>query len=291
MGDGDGSFAAVFEAALTRRRISLGALHRALEGRGRPVSLATLSYWRSGRREPEQRQSLLALAEIERILLLDPGELERLLTPRRRQKLKPTAMAGLSDRHEVIGRLLAELDFETPSDELIDREVTLKYDLDEHGAPRRCTYIVVVEAMIDQAARRATVLRVEDQVAPAPVITPLGGYRLGRVNHDRESGFVVGEMLLDRELGAGETTLLEQQIDYQGVDPDDTTFFYWAIRRMTSVSLWIRFHPNRVPARCETYTVVDGVERTEEVETFGTSVSRTVTGFGPGTLGFRWHWS
>ncbi|MFT4082519.1 MAG: hypothetical protein QM638_08015 [Nocardioides sp.] len=283
-------FASALGTALERRRMSLGELHRSLQARGTPVSMATLSYWRSGRSEPEQRRSLHALAEIEEILRLDPGELESLLDQQRRRRLKPEALSRLSDRHEVIRRLLGDLDFESPSDELIDREVTIKYDLDAAGAPRRCTYIVVVEGLVDGACRRAMVLRVEAPGAPMPTITPLGGYRLGRIRHDAESGFVVAEMLLDRELYVGDTALLEQQIDYQGIDPDDNEFFYWAVRKMTSASLWIRFDPRKVPARCESYTVLDGVEHVEEVETFGTGVSRTVTNFGPGTMGFRWYW-
>lgn len=284
----DGVFGAAFRDALDARRTSLGALQRSLEARGTRVSLATLSYWRSGQREPEQEGSLRALAEIEQILQLDPGELESLLE-RRRHRVAPHLLADLSKDHERIRDLLGELDFRSPSDRLIDREVTLKYELGPDRAPIRSTYVVVVESIHAHADRRATVLTVRPG-AETPQITPLGGYRLGQLHHDRERGIVVGEMLLDRPLVAGETALLEQEVAYRTPDPDDNCYFYWAVRKMTSVSLWIRFHPDHVPARCEYYTVIDGEEQVTELETFGASVSRTVTGFGPGTLGIRWHW-
>ncbi|KRC57752.1 MULTISPECIES: helix-turn-helix transcriptional regulator [unclassified Nocardioides] len=283
-----GVFGEALRAALDARSMSLGSLHRSLQARGTRVSLATLSYWRSGQREPEQEGSLRALAEIEQILHLDPGALEVLLEKRRR-RVAPNLLADLSEDHERIRTMLADLDFHSPSDRLIDREVTLKYELGPDRAPVRSTYVVVVESIHAHADRRATVLSVRPG-AEAPDITPLGGYRLGEVLHDRERGIVVGEMLLDRPLVAGETALLEQDVVYRTPDPDDNCYFYWAVRRMTSVSLWIRFHPDHVPARCEYYTVIDGVEQVTELETFGASVSRTATSFGPGTLGIRWHW-
>ncbi|KRB77396.1 hypothetical protein ASE01_11815 [Nocardioides sp. Root190] len=284
-----GRFGSAFSEALTARSMSLGALHRSLEARGVRVSLATLSYWRSGQREPEQAGSLRALAEIEQILLLDPGALESLIE-RRRRRVGDDVLADLSEDHEAIRSMLAQLDFRSPSDRLVDREVTLKYEIGADGAPLRSTYVVVVESIQPQADRRASVLRIRPGAEP-PRITPLGGYHLGEVLHDRERGIVVGEMLLDRPLVVGETALLEQEVEYTTPDPDDNCYFYWAVRRMTSVSLWIRFHPELVPARCEHYTILDGEEQVEELETFGSSVSRTVNGFGPGTLGIRWHWS
>jgi len=284
-----GAFATALDQALTARSMSLGALHRALQARGVSVSLATLSYWRSGQRQPERERSFRALAEIEQVLSLDPGALENLLEPRRRQ-VPPGLLADLSEDHERIRALLAHLDFHSPSDRLIDREVTLKYEVGPDRAPVKMAYIVVVESIHPHADRRAMILRVRPG-SRTPGITPRGGFALGEVIHDREHGIVVGEMLLDRALAPGETALLEQEVVYRTPDPDDNSYFYWAVRKMTSVSLWIRFDPDRMPARCEYYTIVDGREEVTELETFGTSVSRTVTSFGPGTLGIRWHWS
>ncbi|WP_028656808.1 hypothetical protein [Nocardioides sp. J54] len=285
---GNGGFGAAFRDALAARSMSLGALQRSLEARGTPVSLATLSYWRSGQREPEQEASLRALAQIEHILHLDPGALERLLEPRRR-RVGLDRLADFSEHHERIRELLGEVGFNSPSDRLIDREVVLKYELGPDRAPVRSSYVLVVESIHPHADRRATVLTVRPG-AETPQVTPLGGYRLGRLRHDRERGIVVGEMILDRPLVAGETAMLEQEVTYATADPSDNSYLYWAVRRMTSVSIWVRFHPELVPARCEYYTVVDGVEHVTELETFGASVSRTVTGFGPGTLGIRWYW-
>lgn len=277
-----------FEQALTDRSMSLSALHRVLSARGAGVSLATLSYWRSGQREPEQERSLRALAAVEDVLSLEPGALESLIESRRR-RVAPDLLSDLSDDADRIQVLLDRLGFHSPSDRLVDQEVTLKYHIGPDRSPVRMTYIVVVESVHAQADRRAFMLRVRPG-AKTPDVTSLGGFQLGEIVHDAERGIVVGEMVLDRPLGPGESTLLEQEVVYRTPDPDDNSYFYWAVRRMRSISLWIRFDPDDMPTRCEYYTIVDGREEVVELETFGTSVTRTVTSFGPGTLGIRWSW-
>ncbi|GAA4081183.1 hypothetical protein ACFFOS_24945 [Nocardioides kongjuensis] len=283
-----GPFSLAFDQALSDRAMSLSALHRVLSARGAGVSLATLSYWRSGQREPEQERSLHALTQVEEVLGLEPGALEALIEGRRR-RVAPDLLSDLSDDADRIQVLLGELGFLSPSDRLVDQEVTLKYVIGPDRSPVRMTYIVVVESVRVNADRRAFILRVRPG-ALTPGVTSLGGFELGEVIHDEERGIVVGEMVLDRPLGPGETALLEQEVVYRTPDPDDNSYFYWAVRKMRSISLWIRFDPDQMPTRCEYYTIVDGREEVVELETFGTSVSRTVASFGPGTLGIRWSW-
>lgn len=192
------AFSTAFSDALATHSMSLSALHRALSARGIRVSLTTLSYWRSGQREPEHEPSLRAVAAIEEILALPPGEMESLIE-RRRGRLAPGLLADLSEDHERIRALLAELGFDSPSDRLIDREVTLKYEVGPDRSPARLTYTMVVEANQAEAHRRAFILRVRPG-AETPAIRPLIGFELGETIHDRAHGIVVGEMLLDRPL-------------------------------------------------------------------------------------------
>ena len=64
-----------FADALRHRGVSLAWLHERLVDRGHPVSPAALSYWRSGRSQPERGTSRDALVEIERLLRVAPGDL------------------------------------------------------------------------------------------------------------------------------------------------------------------------------------------------------------------------
>ena len=74
MGDGElglpgtRTFADAFADAIARRDVTLSALRTRLEDRGNPVSLATLSSWRSGTRTPDVQRSWAALSDLEDLL-------------------------------------------------------------------------------------------------------------------------------------------------------------------------------------------------------------------------------
>ena len=57
-------FAASFRDAINARGLTLARLHEQLRARGNSVSMATLSYWRSGARRPEGAQSMAALSDL-----------------------------------------------------------------------------------------------------------------------------------------------------------------------------------------------------------------------------------
>ncbi|MFT4163875.1 MAG: hypothetical protein QM650_01375 [Microlunatus sp.] len=284
------TFADAFAEALERRGMSLAALRTELAARGAPVSLAALSYWRSGNRQPEQERSLRAVVAIEEILGMFPGELESLTSSGRRRRWPRSDLFDIyPNRRDTIIRLLDELGMSSPFEELVEREITTKFDLDERGCAIRFTHISVLEAVVPDARRLALVMAGENPDEPPLAFTALGGYRLGRVVRDQASMVTIAEMLLDEELPMGRTTIVEQQVELDGAE-DDNELCYWAWPRVDSVSQWVRFHPDMVPEWCEAFTLVNGVEESEEIPIHGSSVHRTVTRFGPGTVGIRWFW-
>ncbi len=282
-------FAEAFREGLNRRGMSLETLRDSLAVRGTPVSLAALSYWRSGKRRPARNGSLAAVASIEDILGMFPGDLESLTTPGRRRLPRTDPFSVYGERQDAMGRLLAMVGMRTPFDELIEREVTTKYDLDERGRAYRLTHLSVMEAVVNDAQRFALVTAGENPDEGTPTHTALGGYEVERVVHDPEAMVSVAEMILDAPLPAGGTTVLEQQVTIDAAE-DDNELRYWAWPRLDSVALWIRFHPDKVPARCEAFTIVNGTEQSQEITSYGSTVHRTTTNFGPGTVGIRWHW-
>ena len=72
---GASEFAQTFAAAVAASGMSLDAIRRALADQGHQLSVATLSYWRSGRRRPERSSSLAALEDLEGVLGVEPGTL------------------------------------------------------------------------------------------------------------------------------------------------------------------------------------------------------------------------
>ena len=132
---GEPGFPQAFAEALVRRGVSLAWLQERLVERGHPVSPAALSYWRSGRSQPERGTSLDALVEIERLLRVEPGHLVARLGPSRRPGPRPGEknIRDLFDETPAMQRALTELGFEGLFDELVEHLRHITVDLDDQG--------------------------------------------------------------------------------------------------------------------------------------------------------------
>lgn len=289
----DTSFAEALDEAIAVRGVTLTHLHRRLADLATPVSLATLSYWRSGRSEPERRSSIDAVHTLEEVLGVDDGSLvDRLGPPRRSAPPQPeVSVAELSGRDEAVRAALAQLGFTAHDDELADHAVMLIFDVDERGAARRLRSINTWRGRRDGAQRTATILTMDGEADPAPVFTPAGGFRLGEEVFDPDNRLHVAELILDRPLSRGELAMGEEDIDFAGVPLDDDSLCFFASRRTHQIVLWVRFDPSRLPARCETVDVIDGVEITSPMSLGGGhTLFRSARSYGPGTIGIRWSW-
>lgn len=78
MSDGVEQFHEVLRAAVITRGLSLERIAAHLRARGHTVSIATLSYWQSGRSLPSRATSLRALGALETVLGIPRGALARL---------------------------------------------------------------------------------------------------------------------------------------------------------------------------------------------------------------------
>lgn len=68
-----GDFAQVLDEAIVASGLAMSMVRRELLNAGHTISLATLSYWRSGRSLPGRGESMEALPDLERMLGLPPG--------------------------------------------------------------------------------------------------------------------------------------------------------------------------------------------------------------------------
>lgn len=112
-------FAETLAKAVEASGLSLERIQHHLELRGVQVSLSTLSYWRRGRSRPERPESLQAVAAIEEILKLAPGELSGKLgdkRPRGRWTERAAALEGIWQEAAIdLGRAIARVDRLLPS--------------------------------------------------------------------------------------------------------------------------------------------------------------------------------
>jgi hypothetical protein len=288
---GDLGFPEAFADALSRRGVSLSWLHRRLVESGHPVSPAALSYWRSGRSQPERGTSRDALVEIEHLLRVTPGELLARLGPSRRPGPRPAerTLRDLFAENPGMERALGELGFEGLYDELVEQVRHLVMDVDADGYVSRIEVRAVMQAR-REGGRRTPLVVTTDERGRVPDFQPVAGCSLGRSTVDGESGVYAAELVLDRALAKGETTPYELAI----VPPEpfaETWVDHYAARRLTELLVWVRFDRGRVPTLVERYTVDGGEEHSEPLELGdGASAHALARGFGPGVLGLRWHW-
>ena len=284
-------FSEAFGDAVSERGVSLAWLHHRLVESGHPVSPAALSYWRSGRSQPERGTSRDALVEIERLLRVAPGSLSARLGPSRRPGPRPAEriLQEMFAENPGMQPALAELGFDGLYDELIEQVRHITADVGADGRIREFRVRAMMQGRRDGARRTPLILTADDQ-SRLPRFVPTAGCVIGASAMDHESGVYATELVLERALAKGELHPYELTIEL--ADPDDETFLdHYAARRLSELLVWVRFDPDHVPAHVERYTIVGDQEVSEKLDLGEGSTAHAVArGFGPGILGLRWGW-
>ncbi|MGA8978957.1 MAG: hypothetical protein WB473_07535 [Pedococcus sp.] len=286
----DAAFPVAFRTAVKRSGRSLESLRRRLDERGTTVSIATLSYWQSGRSQPQRLSSLEAVAHLEEILGVPRGHLLTKLGPRKRPG--PTRElprpAALPVEFALASRAMEQLGFGAHL-ELVDLTVHDTLDVDADGVQRVRTIRNVVRAMRDGAQRLPALLATAQPSGERATFTAVSGCHVGRtISHDAE-GVFAAEIILDRPLRVDETAAAEHRVTLpRDLDPEQS-IEYLLQHRVTELMIWVRFHPDKLPATVETFSVVDGRTTSSLVDLRdSTSVQHVVHRVGPGRVGIRW---
>lgn len=283
------AFAAALRVAISERGISLGRLREQLVADGNPVSMATLSYWRSGARQPEGAQSLGVVEGIEDRLGLNRGHLTSLLGPSTRLgTVAPPRLPFDEERvqreaHETLAALGA-----APQENL--RDISTQYVVH-----------VGVGGAVERTITRSLVQSTKGRISEIPLIdaTPVETQIMSVVSDviggrvDREylhpghllSGFVIA---LDDPISTGGTALFEFTETYPPGYPSRQSAWHATSRAARETLIWVRFHPDAIPSWCEEYLETED-EYVSAMRSVGSgSVHLARHGFGPGVLGIRW---
>lgn len=282
-------FAAALREGIDARGVTLAWLHERLATRGNPVSMATLSYWRSGARRPESVQSLVAVGDIEELLHLEKDALRSLLgATQRTGPLGATAFPFDQQQLEERVRqtfLAMGATYPDPTRELTVHSTS---DIGPDGSVRRHTSRLLVQA----TAGTVTAIPFVEFSPGVPIAPPMfeaiAGGRVSLVHSD-ESNEVHGFMFeLDHPIVAPETTLIEWGVEYPDA-LDENEVGHAVAYQSRELVVWTRFHPDAVP---------DWVEEVEETPSGLTITRRDLDGarslhavrrgFGPGGLAIRW---
>lgn len=294
-----GPFDRALRAALERRELSLESLQRRLRAEGYSISIAALSYWQRGLRRPERPESLRVVMAVEGILELPRASLVALLGPPRPRGRRAATNGGPPEFTDLLGPsagLARVLDG-------VDAAVNLSFQhLGMHGdlwlGEDRSWYLErvrrVVTARQDRADRFVAIHVPDVPGQSPPVLRPISGCRLGRVQADPETGFQAAELVFDHVLAAGLPHVFEYEYIPSAPAVGIDRYEHAARQPVRQIALRTHFDPRALPARCRHVTKRPGTATPRHVADLPVSASGTanivVLDSAPGLEGFRWEW-
>lgn len=287
---GSEDFAGALRRGIADRKVTLAWLQDRLRDRGNTVSMATLSYWRSGKRRPEGAQSRAAVHDIESLLELEKGSLTQLIGPTQRLGVLPSPQVLYEEERieKAIAESLVRLGAAMPEN-LRELSSHMIIDVGEDGCMASRSIRSVLQAT-SGSITELPFLEVEPGGSDvAPVIRRVVGARTTRTyTHPlKEVHGVVFE--LDRPLTTARTTIIEFDVDFPPEYPRIREQTHGLFRSSRDQLIWVRFHPDAVPDWFEEFTESpEGDAVTPRPLDGGTSVHMIRPRFGPGVLGVRW---
>ena len=293
MGEGE-RFASVLRESIEQSGLSLTAISQRLRARHRPVSVATLSNWQSGRSLPGGEQSLGVVAALEELLGKSPDALADLVgAPRLRgRSVQPANFLGRGSRREVFHRALGELGFEAPQQYAHERVFQQHVVIDSTREVQTFDYRLTVRALESGTCRLPAVHLLEpSEPNVAPEFIALEGCTVGkRVVWPEHRAYGV-ELKVDGMFDAGQVATLAYRVEMKAKATDLTAAMYSVPRRANDVLLEVEFRGDLKPLGCERYRRTEAGEsvtsiRLDRRDRLQISDAR----FGPGTFGLRWEW-
>lgn len=280
-------FAEALRQGIAARGLSLDRLRYHLRARGHELSVATLSYWQSGRSRPERASSLSALSALEDILLVPEGSLLRLLPPTRSAMPDEAALPVTDPQDRHLEQLLARLG--TPRDDGYLR-ISLYERIDVDAAGGVGTRIVreVIQATREGLSAFPVVTRHESAAGQAQ-LRGLLNCSIGHVI--RRPHRIAGQIVLDRPLHLGEAAVVEYAIDVEGERAREMSWERPCTNRLRQLHVEITFDAaERLPLVAEVFTRVGGRASVEPIAIVDHRLSCLTQDFGPGVYGVRWRW-
>lgn len=289
------TFATALSAAITAQRLSLDRIRNRLTAAGAPISIATLSYWQSGRSLPTRASSLRVVGALETVLGLDPGALTSLVTDeRRRRQVADTDWETVIPASELAARDIAELGFRLPDAELTRESVHDVLTINSDGTEAHQRTRLVLRAAYAGAQRWPVVLEQDAEQGVVPEVTALSGCSVGRTIARPDYNLVVAEMCLPRPLERGELALVDYLATFGPTEQVSFRMERSCITPVRELVLEARFpadaHPETVVAfsRPQMEDAADtGLEEVELCEGRAQLIRHDLD---RGIYGLRWSW-
>lgn len=290
----DEKFATELRRAIEQSGLTLTAISQRLRARHRPVSVATLSNWQSGRSLPGGEQSLGVVAALEELLGHPPDSLADLVGgPRLRGRtVRPTSFLGHRSSRQVFHDALRELGFSSPQQYAHERVMHQLATIDSSRSVQTVDFRVLVRTLESGVCRLPAVYVLEStEPNIAPRFVPIDGCSIGRRVVWPEQRVYGVELQVDGRLDAGQVASFAYRVELSARATDMKALVYSLPRRANDVLIEVEFRGDRRPVDCERYQRTEAGESTTAVrldhrDRLQVSEAR----YGPGTLGLRWAW-
>ncbi|MQA10145.1 MAG: hypothetical protein GEU98_16645 [Pseudonocardiaceae bacterium] len=294
-------FSTALRVAISASGLSLDRIQARLKSRGVSVSVTALSYWQSGKRQPERGDSLAAVRELETILGLAPGSLLGLLkAPRPRgsaaKQHEPAPADTLQFSRDVVEPLLLRIGAPNALDQ--HQQLTLvglhdSCEIAADGGQRALRTRAVFQANADRQDRWLLVYDQDDPSAEPPTLHALRNCRVGRTETDKRHGIIAAELLFNRKINRDETFLIEYSLTNEGPPFPACQNKNWREfrRKIREYLLEVRFDFETTPQRCWQYSRSASDDSSEWHELAidpANGVHAVALDFGPGVFGIEW---
>lgn len=292
--DQPGTFAGVLTAAIQARGLSLERIRARLDAANVPVSIATLSYWQSGRSLPTRSRSYHTLVELERILNLEPGHLtQHTHTADGRTRRELFEWQNVIPSRDLATQVIEDLGIDMQG-QLTRVTMHDLLDVDADRAEASLEVRVVWRAERHGLHRWAVVNESDAESEETQSIEPLFGCTLGEVIGVPERRLLVAEMLAPRPMQRGELFTSDYRLTF-GPSSEPAYRLERAVSDPVKVlSLGVRFDPHILP-RHVFASFRATIEEEEPRETIPVELARNEAQFvwaeaKPGVYSLSWEW-
>lgn len=294
------AFAEALRAALAARGLALDRVRAHLVAAGHEMSVATLSYWQTGRSAPVRRASIDAIGTLEVILRAERGSLARALLESqaaRRALVDPpevrvpdhTGWLSQSSGAEAADAIVAEMGLTWDGD--VDRVV--QHDLLVMGADRRPVRHTTRDVVVSRGpgVDRVVMARIGGEAGRLAVVTGRLGCRLGRSRVLPAHLVTVAELLLERPVPEGSAHVMEHEVRLIGGEAAMDWFSRAYLSDTREGLIRIEFRPDDLPETVELYMGPFTAEpRYERTALRGSTLVVARQDFPPSQISVRWSW-
>lgn len=292
MAHSDTAFSTALRTAIARSGLSLDRLQARLQANGISLSVTALSYWQSGKRQPERQSSLSAVRVLEDVLGLGPGELLSLLPPPRPRGMARRRTEPVNFPLDALRALLERIGAPHALEQQHRLNLASLHDRCEiaaDGGQRSMTARAVFQATADGQDRWLLVYDHGGAETRPPRLHALRNCRAGRVEIDLDHGLTAAELIFDNSIDRGETQLIEYTLTNGGPPyPECANTYYREFRRpVREYLLEIQF--DAAPEHCWQYARIQEAEEGRDLQLDATGgVHAVALDFGPGVFGIGW---